>query len=398
MRASSSVERVDHAGNAEPGARRPERHLEVGVPLGEVGRGALGPGEQPGGHPEQVVARPTGSLGEDRSLRLGSDREAEVTNADLEEPGHPVVDGQDQPAGLELAAVVVAEHGQHECVRGLPVDVEHLCVPAGRTEAEQVPPPGVRGMGGEVVRNDVDEQAQARAATRLGHLGEAVGASELTTEPGGVRDVVAVGGPGNGLRERREVHVAHSECGDRRSGLRHRGEPAIGGELPPVGGDPLVPGAAGTGAVQPSSVAGSTDRSTWMLRPGIAMTSPARWVRVAASGSRSGAAVSRSVRQRCGVDVGGEGDLDRLGVAVEEEQQAVVGHGLPSPVGLYEVAVEEHGQDVVVGRLPLLIGHGRRRPPRTRRCRAGRGRLHAPGSDGPGRTADAGTPDGLSDR
>jgi hypothetical protein len=94
-------------------------------------------------------------------------------------------------------------------------------------------------VGGEVVGDDVDHDAEAVAAAHLRQPGEALLAAELVAQARRVDGVVAVGRPRHRLRDRRQVEVADAEGGEVGDGLGGRREVGLRRELPPVGGDEL---------------------------------------------------------------------------------------------------------------------------------------------------------------
>ena len=76
-----------------------------------------------------------------------------------------------QLAGLDCLAQRLAEHRQQHLaaqafILRVPVDVEVGRIPALRPMLQHIEPPGVLGDGRHVIRHDVDDQAEARAAQR----------------------------------------------------------------------------------------------------------------------------------------------------------------------------------------------------------------------------------------
>ena len=171
-------------GRALRRARRPRPGRRVGSSTVRVRHGQIGVAGSPGRRwdlrqrassraatPSTSSSDLPGDFGQDRPFRLGAEREGPVVVADHgQAPGGPSPLEPEVP-GLELAAVVVAEDREQQRVGDRPVDVEHLREPAGRSKSQHVPPPRVRVVGREVVRHDVDQQAQPGGAAGVGRAG-----------------------------------------------------------------------------------------------------------------------------------------------------------------------------------------------------------------------------------
>src|SRR5262249_53354525 len=86
---------------------------------------------------------------------------------------------------------------------------------------------------GHVVRDDVDDDVEARLAERT----ETRLAAEVFRDAPRVDDVVAVRRAATRLQDRREVEVADAELAQVRNELTRRGEAALRRQLQPVGRD-----------------------------------------------------------------------------------------------------------------------------------------------------------------
>ena len=159
--------------------------------------------------------------------RTGGDRQAGVEVGD-----RPLVArGLDvQVAGHELVGQRRAEDRQEhlaaeELVVDVPVDVEATGELAVAAVAEHVEPPAVAAVGdAQVVGHDVDHLTEPGRPQGLDHAGVGVGPAELVVHASRIDAVVAVGGSGDGLDDRRQVRVRDPELrrGSERSPRRRR--------------------------------------------------------------------------------------------------------------------------------------------------------------------------------
>ena len=122
------------------------------------------------------------------------------------------------------------------------VDVEEAPVPArDRVEVKELPaqplvrPQAVLRAGGHVVRDVVDDQAQAGGR----ELTQSALAAEIPRDEAWVDDVVAVAGALARLHQRREVEVADAELAQIRHELPGLREVQLGAELQAIGGAQL---------------------------------------------------------------------------------------------------------------------------------------------------------------
>ncbi len=162
---------------AHPG-QRPLEHLLVAVAVAHadsIGGGRRRQGGESGGQELQlVVVTPArggqvgGGQGEGQAERRRGDGEPVLEVGDVERAALAL---EDQPAGLEDPAVVVAEYGDEHGVAqlglgALPVHVEVGRPPARRTVLQHVAPPGVAGGDGHVVGHDVEYLAETGGRQR----------------------------------------------------------------------------------------------------------------------------------------------------------------------------------------------------------------------------------------
>ncbi len=204
--------------------------------------GRVESGKPGGGGIEEGVQRPRG------------DRRGVVVVADHEAAPLPL---ETDLARFEHPAVVVAENReQHHVAQlglgGIPVHVEVRGVDAGGPVFEDIPPPGVLPPGDRhVVRNDVEDLAQAGGPERRAHPGMALGAPELPVDVGGVDHVVAVRAARRGLQIGRSVQMGHTQVAQVPGDRRHLVETEAGAELHPIGRQQRSPG---PGAASVSSI------------------------------------------------------------------------------------------------------------------------------------------------
>jgi hypothetical protein len=141
---------------------------------------------------------------------------------------------------LQRVAVAVAQHRHDELAVGaqpLPVDVEGAGLGRELPPLQHREPPAVVGAAdAHVVRHDVEDEAQAVLAERIGQAQESLLAAELQIDRRMVDDVVAVGGAGPRLVDRRGVEMADPEPREIRNDLRRVVEGEVLVELEPVGG------------------------------------------------------------------------------------------------------------------------------------------------------------------
>src|SRR5215469_9637848 len=129
------------------------------------------------------------------------------------------VASEEEPARLQLAAVVVGQHRDQDRVFELrlwraPVDVEVGCVPAGSAVLQHVPPPAVVAAGnGHVVGDDIQQLAEAIHAKAVAEPGVSLLAPQLGVDARGVDHVVAVAAARRCLQVGGAVEMADTEPG-----------------------------------------------------------------------------------------------------------------------------------------------------------------------------------------
>ena len=118
---------------------------------------------------------------------------------------------------FQNAAELVAQNRQqHLAVERLlgrrPIDVEKPGIwRAGTVFQHVLPPTVVRIVDPHVVRNQIDQQAQAAAAVLFGHALKILRRPQLRIDPAMIDDVVAVGAAAARAKKRRQIKGPDSQ-------------------------------------------------------------------------------------------------------------------------------------------------------------------------------------------
>ncbi|RMS12533.1 hypothetical protein ALP75_203718 [Pseudomonas syringae pv. actinidiae] len=143
------------------------------------------------------------------------------------------VEAQGDFSGLQHGAVITAQKRQQQLafqqrVRGIPLDVEEVCVRAATSPFQQVQPPRVIGAAdGHVVGHDVEDQAHAVFAQGRYQAQQGRFAAQLRVDDGRVDHIVAMHGASAGLEQRRRVDVTDAQAGE----VGHQWHGVIKGEV-----------------------------------------------------------------------------------------------------------------------------------------------------------------------
>ena len=133
----------------------------------------------------------------------------------------------------DLVELRAEDRHAHAAAAELPVDVERLGVPRVAPVRQHVPPPGVLGRlrDPHVVRDDVDEDAEAGRARRLREPLEPLGPAARRIDLRGVDHVVAVVGAGRRAQQRGEIGPVDPEivevAGDGGRGIQVESRPDL---------------------------------------------------------------------------------------------------------------------------------------------------------------------------
>ena len=156
-----------------------------------------------------------------------------------EVPGS-LVELQHELAGIELDAVLIAEHGHEQLVvqvtaMRLPIDVEPARVSRLRAPLEHVEPQWIVGSAdAHVVRHEIEKDLEAGARERSDHGVELRRRAELGVQRIVRDDVVAVRAAGPRLQDRRRVNMRDAEPPQIRCQRRRGREPQLRVQLEPV--------------------------------------------------------------------------------------------------------------------------------------------------------------------
>ncbi len=219
-----------------------------GVGLGAAGQ-VLERGQDAAQLLEPRVLRPEAArerveaIGQDLRVGVGGDRQARPRVAQVE---GAVRELELELLGLERAPVLIRQDRQEHSIAQLgldrrPVDVEEAGAGGGPAVLEHVQPPGVGvARDAHVVRDHVEDQAEAARGQRGGQAIEGGRPADLGIERIVIGDVVAVRAAGPAAEARGEVRVAHPEGVEIGAERGHRVEAERAPQLQAIGGVTLA--------------------------------------------------------------------------------------------------------------------------------------------------------------
>lgn len=256
--AGHAVERVGRLGHEASGcgvaaAQRRELGLELGTALVRL----LAPAAGDAAHAVEIVgeAHELGArlvrkavadaarelAAQDRRVVARPERQAVIVIPDAQAPfvGRET---QHELAPGQHVAVMVAEQRQQQLalefgLEGVPVDVEEIGVARALAPLEHIEPPRVVDLAdAHMIRNKIEDEAEAVQSERVAECDEAVPAADLGVDRGVVDDVVAVLAARPRLQERRGIDVAYPKRRQIRHDLARLREGESRAELQPIGG------------------------------------------------------------------------------------------------------------------------------------------------------------------